>query len=157
MEIKPDKKAPAFTLVNHEGKKKSLESYKGKLLCLYFYPKDETPGCTKEACSLRDDYKKLASKGVVVVGISPDSVGLHQKFINNHSLPFELLSDPDHITAENYGVWVKKNMYGKEYYSIARTTFLIDEKGVLRDIIQKVDVANHAKQVLDQLVLNKDN
>ena len=151
------KKAPDFKLPDENGVYHSLSDYLGKKVVLYFYPKDETPGCTKEACSLRDDYKKLASKGVVVVGISPDSVGLHQKFINNHSLPFELLSDPDHITAENYGVWVKKNMYGKEYYSIARTTFLIDEKGVLRDIIQKVDVANHAKQVLDQLVLNKDN
>ena len=120
-------------------------------MVLYFYPKDDTPGCTKEACSIRDSYAKLGKQGVIVYGISPDDVESHQKFAAKYKLPFPLLSDPDHKVAEQFGVWVEKNMYGKKSMGIARTTFVIGEDGKVAEAITKVDTEAHAEQLLEVL------
>ena len=121
--------------------------FKGKTLALYFYPKDNTPGCTKEACSLRDGYKKLKKAGVEVVGVSPDTEQSHKKFITKYKLPFKLIADPDKILAKKYGVWGKKKFLGKEFFGIKRTTFII-EQGKIKHIIRTVDVKDHANQIL---------
>ena len=121
--------------------------FKGKTLALYFYPKDNTPGCTKEACSLRDGYKKLKKAGVEVVGVSPDTEQSHKKFTTKYKLPFKLIADPDKILAKKYGVWGKKKFLGKEFFGIKRTTFII-KKGKIKHIIRTVDTANHAEQIL---------
>ncbi|MGC8764453.1 MAG: thioredoxin-dependent thiol peroxidase [Brevinematia bacterium] len=140
-----------FTLKSDEGKEISLSSFKGKKVVLYFYPKDDTPGCTKEACSFRDVFDEILSKGAVVIGISTDSVESHQKFKKKYNLPFYLLSDPDHKVIEMYGQWVKKNMYGKEYYGTQRATFIIDGSGKIIKIFPKVKPEEHAKEVLSFL------
>jgi len=144
-------KAPDFNLLNTKGEKRTLKDFRGKKLILYFYPKDDTPGCTKEACSLRDGITSLKKAGVVVVGVSPDSVERHQKFTGKYSLPFELLADEDKKMCQKYGVWVEKNMYGRKYMGVARTTFLIDEVGKIIKIFPKVDVSAHADQILGVL------
>ena len=115
---------------------------------LYFYPKDSTPGCTAQACDLRDNYEKLLSQGYVVLGVSVDSEKSHKKFIEKYNLPFDLLADTDHKIVEDYGVWAEKNMYGRKYMGIVRTTFIIDEAGIITDIIEKVDTKNHTKQII---------
>jgi peroxiredoxin Q/BCP len=140
--------APAFSANNQNGELKTLASYSGKKLVLYFYPKDDTPGCTAEACSLRDNYEALLAQGYAILGVSPDKEAKHQKFIEKYNLPFDLLADTDNAVALAYGVWVEKSMYGRKYMGIARTTFLIDEQGNLSEIIEKVDTKNHANQII---------
>lgn len=141
-------KAPKFSSINQNGEQVKLGDYKGKKLVLYFYPKDDTPGCTAQACSLSDNYKALQKQGYQILGVSPDNEKMHQKFISKFSLPFDLLSDVDHAVAEMYGVWQEKSMYGRKYMGIVRTTFIIDEKGKIIDIISKVDTKNHSAQIL---------
>ncbi|MCC6962878.1 MAG: thioredoxin-dependent thiol peroxidase [candidate division Zixibacteria bacterium] len=143
-------KVPAFTLEQTDGARVRSADWKDQTVVLYFYPKDDTPGCTRQACSLRDGYAKLKHSGVAVYGISPDTVASHQKFTEKFSLPFPLLADPDHAVAEKFGVWVEKNMYGKKSMGIARTTFIIRGCKIV-DIIKKVDTENHAQQVLEHL------
>lgn len=142
------KKAPAFSLKNQEGKKVSLKDFKGKNVALYFYPKDMTPTCTQQACNLRDHFSLLQKHGIVVIGVSADSVEMHTKFIGKHELPFILLSDESKEMLIKYGVWGEKSMYGKKYMGIFRTTFLIDEDGKIFNIIQKVTAKTHAEQIL---------
>jgi peroxiredoxin Q/BCP len=142
------KPAPAFTANNQHGNPIALADFSGKKLVLYFYPKDDTPGCTAEACSLRDNYDSLLAQGYAIVGVSPDDEKKHTKFITKYNLPFDLLADTDNTIALAYGVWVEKSMYGRKYMGIARTTFVINENGVLQEIIEKVDTKNHAQQLL---------
>ena len=148
MNLKPGDKAPAISAPDQNGNIRTLKDFEGKKLVLYFYPKDDTPGCTAEACSLRDNYNELLNQGYAVVGVSPDNEKKHQKFIAKYELPFDLLADTDNKIATDYGVWVEKSMYGRKYMGIARTTFVIDEKGNIAEIIDKVDTAKHAGQIL---------
>ncbi len=142
--------APAFSLPASTGKKISLKDFSGeKNVVLYFYPKDDTPGCTKEACGFRDDLKKFAAKDTVVLGISPDSVESHQKFTEKFSLPFPLLADEGHAIAEKYGVWVEKNMYGKKSMGVQRATFLIDKEGKIAAAWPRVQVDGHVDAVAE--------
>lgn len=140
--------APDFNAMNQHETRVSLSHYKEKKLVLYFYPKDDTPGCTAESCNLRDNYKRFIEAGYEILGVSPDTAAKHQKFIAKYELPFDLLVDTDHAVAEAYGVWVEKSMYGKTYMGIARTTFIIDESGNIERIIQKVDTKAHSEQIL---------
>ena len=142
-------KAPAFTLPLDNGEKISLAKLKGKKVVLYFYPKDDTPGCTKEAIAFSGDIAKFKRAGAVVIGVSKDTVEKHQKFRTKHDLKVELASDEDGKVIEKYGVWVEKNMYGKKYMGIERATFLIDEKGKIQRIWRKVKVKDHAEAVLE--------
>ena len=148
MALQPGDKAPDFKVNDENGNLVSLKDFTGKKLVLYFYPKDMTPGCTAESCNLRDNYKMLQKQGYEVLGISTDTEKSHQKFITKEKLPFHLLADPDKKVHEAYGTWVEKTMYGRKYMGTARVTFLIDEKGVIESIIQKVDTKNHAAQIL---------
>ena len=140
--------APDFSANNQKGETLSIRHFTGKKLVLYFYPKDDTPGCTAEACSLRDNYQDLIAKGFSILGVSPDTEAKHQKFIDKYNLPFDLLADTDNAVALAYGVWVEKSMYGRKYMGIARTTFVIDEQGNVAEIIEKVDTKNHATQII---------
>lgn len=140
--------APDFTVNNQKGEQVSLASFKGKKVVLYFYPKDDTPGCTAEACNLRDNYNTLIDHGYAVLGVSPDDEKKHQKFIDKYDLPFDLLADTEQEIANKYGVWVEKSMYGRKYMGIARTTFVIDEEGKIAEVIEKVDTKNHTSQIL---------
>lgn len=149
--LKQGDKAPAFTSKDQDGKTVSLSQFKGQKVVLYFYPKDDTPGCTTEACDFRDNYQGLKAKGIEVLGVSIDDEKSHQKFINKHSLPFTLLADTDKTIVEAYGVWGEKNMYGKKYMGTHRTTFIIDEDGNIAHIISKVDSKKPTEQVLDLL------
>lgn len=142
-------KAPAITAKNQNGETVKLSDFKGKKVILYFYPKDNTPGCTTEACNFRDNYQSLLKDGFEVIGVSVDSEQSHQKFIAKFELPFNLLADEDKKIVEDYGVWVEKNMYGKKYMGTARTTFIIDENGLIEHIIKKVDNKNASQQVRD--------
>ncbi len=148
-EITEGQKAPGFTAKDQDGNRVSLTDFSGKEIILYFYPKDDTPGCTAEACSFRDNYQSLLKEGFVVLGVSADDEASHQKFISKHNLPFSLIADTDNKICEAYGVWVEKNMYGKKYMGIARKTFIIDQDGVIKKIIDKVDTKNSSQQVLD--------
>ncbi len=148
MALAEGKAAPAFSLESSEGKKVSLKDLKGKKVVLYFYPKDDTPGCTKEACAFRDAFKAYEDADAVIYGVSPDGLKSHGKFINKFSLPFHLLADTDHAIAEKYGVWVEKSMYGKKYMGIERTTFVIDSIGKIARIFPKVKVDGHSDEVL---------
>lgn len=141
-------KAPAFSLKNAAGKTVKLSDFKGKKVVLYFYPKDLTPGCTTEACGFRDDYSLLQQHGVEVIGVSADEVASHQKFVEKHSLPFPLLSDPDHTMIEKYGAWVEKSMYGKKYWGVARITYVIDEEGRIAHVFPKVKPDGHSQEIL---------
>jgi len=143
--------APDFELQDQTGKKHSLKMYKGKKIVLYFYPRDDTPGCTVEACSIRDNYSAFKKAGIVVLGVSADSLESHKKFVDKYELPFTILSDPRHAALEKYGVWIKKNLYGKIMMGIARMTFIIDEKGNIQNIYPKVKPAEHAKEILEDL------
>ena len=141
-------KAPAFTLETDAGSKIALKDVKGKKLVLYFYPKDDTPGCTKEAIAFSADIAKFKRAGAVVLGVSRDTVAKHQKFKDKHELKVILGADEKGDVTEKYGVWVEKSMYGRKFMGIERATFLIDEKGVIREIWRKVKVAGHAEEVL---------
>jgi len=148
-ELKEGQKAPDFSAKDQQGNMVSLDQFKGKTVVLYFYPKDDTPGCTAEACDFRDNYQGLTAQGIVVLGVSTDDEKSHEKFVNKHSLPFTLLADTDKKIVEDYGVWGEKNMYGKKYMGTNRTTFIIDENGVIAHIIKKVDTKNSTAQVLE--------
>lgn len=141
-------KAPAFKGINEKGETVKLADYKGKKLVLYFYPKDSTPGCTAEACDLRDNYHRFQSEGYEILGVSPDSAKSHVKFIEKYELPFSLIADKDHSIAEAFGAWGEKSMYGKKHMGILRSTFVIDEKGKIEKVIEKVDTKAHTKQLL---------
>lgn len=144
-------KAPDFTLANENGEMIHLADLKGKHVVLYFYPKDMTPGCTTEACDFRDAYTDFSALNAVILGVSMDDANKHTKFIDKHGLPFSLLVDQDHAVAESYGVWVLKKMYGKEYMGIERSTFLINEEGIVVKEWRKVRVKNHIEEVLTYL------
>ncbi|HTN00009.1 MAG TPA: thioredoxin-dependent thiol peroxidase [Pedobacter sp.] len=152
MELKQGDQAPKFTSTDQNGNPISLDQFKGKKVVLYFYPKDNTPGCTAEACDFRDNYQGLVAKGIEVLGVSVDDEKSHQKFVTKFSLPFTLLADTDHAIVEAYGVWGEKNMYGKKYMGIHRTTFIINEEGKIAHIITKVDTKSPTEQVLSLLV-----
>lgn len=147
--LKSGDKAPDFSSADQNGKQIKLSDYIGKRLILYFYPKDSTSGCTAEACSLRDGYEQLGSLGYEVIGVSPDSEKSHQNFIKKFNLPFSLISDTNQDVANSYGVWGEKKMYGKSYMGILRTTFIIDEKGVIVHVISKVNTDEHVNQILE--------
>ncbi|MEZ5019055.1 MAG: thioredoxin-dependent thiol peroxidase [Bacteroidales bacterium] len=139
--------APQFEGIDQNGNTVKLSSFTGKKIVLYFYPKDDTPGCTAEACSLRDNYKDLLNKGFIVLGVSPDSEKSHQKFAGKYSLPFPLIADPEKKILTAYGAYGEKVMYGKKVMGVIRTTFIIDEKGMIEKVIQKVDTKEHATQI----------
>jgi peroxiredoxin Q/BCP len=146
-ELKIGDNAPAINSIDQNCERITLQQFKGKKVVLYFYPKDMTPGCTVQSCNLRDNYKALSAKGFVVLGCSVDSTARHIKFIEKYDLPFPLISDEHKKVVEDYGVWGLKKFMGKEYMGISRTTFIIDEKGVIEDIIKKVDTKNHSMQI----------
>jgi thioredoxin-dependent peroxiredoxin len=146
-----NKPAPAFTAKNQNDQVVSLADFAGKTVILYFYPKDDTPGCTTQACGLRDTFAEIQATGAVLLGVSPDSPASHRKFIDKYSLPFDLLADEDHAIAEAYGVWVEKSMYGKKYFGVERSTFIIGPDGQLQHIFAKVKPAAHSDQVLQAL------
>ena len=141
-------KAPAFRGENQKGEKISLGNFTGRKLVLYFYPKDDTPGCTAQACNLSENYKQLQAQGYKVLGVSPDTAKKHQKFIEKYNLNFDLLADVNKETIQAYGVWVEKSMYGKSYMGVARTTFIIDEKGIILDVSEKVNTKEHTAQII---------
>ena len=140
--------APDFTLESDGSGPVSLSGFRGKKVVLYFYPKDDTPGCTTEACNFRDDHSALTAAGAVVLGVSPDSIKSHRSFKNKYELPFLLLSDPDHKVAEAYGAWGPKKMMGRSYEGIIRSTYVIDETGKIMRVFPKVDVKQHSQEIL---------
>jgi len=144
-------KAPEFQLPDHTGKTVSLSQLAGKNVVLYFYPKDDTPGCTREACNFRDEHSVLEKAGAVVLGVSPDGEKSHQKFATKYSLPFTLLSDTEHKVADAYGVWGEKSLYGRKFIGLTRATFLIDAQGKVKHVWPKVKVDGHVAQVLAAL------
>ena len=148
MPLTPGTKAPDFKTTDQDGKEVKLTDFKGKKVVLYFYPKDMTSGCTAEACNLRDNYKLLQKQGYEVLGVSTDDEKSHQKFIAKEKLPFRLLADTNKSLHTKYGTWVEKSMYGRKYMGTARVTFIIDENGVLEEVIGKVDTKNHTGQIL---------
>lgn len=147
MPLKINDPAPAFTGKDQDNKTIKLADFVGKKLVLYFYPKDNTPGCTAQACNLRDNYEALLQAGYEVVGVSTDSAASHKRFIENKQLPFRLIADEDHSIHEQYGTWVQKSMFGKKYWGTARLTFVIDEIGKIMKIIDRVTTASHAAQI----------
>lgn len=152
--VKEGSKAPDFISTDQNGKPVSLSKLKGKKVILYFYPQDNTPTCTEEACNLRDNHSKLKKKGFKVIGISPDSERKHQNFIKKFKLPFDLVADVDMKIIQAYGVWGEKNLFGRTYDGVLRTTFVIDEEGVVIKRIDNVKSKAHAQQILDELDLN---
>lgn len=146
-------KAPTFTLESDSGEKVSLKDFKGKKIVLYFYPKDMTPGCTQESCDFRDSIARFKKSKAVVLGVSKDSVASHQKFKTKHDLSFALLSDPSGEVCEAYGVWQEKSLYGRKFMGIVRSTFVIDEQGIIRKVFSKVKVMGHVDEVYDALKL----
>lgn len=149
--IKEGQKAPSFTLPSVEGGAVTLKDYLGKPVVLYFYPKDDTPGCTREACAFRDTQAEIRKTGAVVLGVSPDSLASHQKFAGKYRLNFPLLSDPDKSVAKKYGAYGEKTLYGRKVVGMIRSTFVIDGRGVVRKAFPKVKVDGHAERVLDAL------
>jgi peroxiredoxin Q/BCP len=147
--LKPGDPAPAITAVDQDGNAFSLDALKGGKVVLYFYPKDDTPGCTKEACSFRDHHERLRAEGYAIVGVSPDSPAKHRKFIDKYGLPFTLLADEDLTVTKAYGAWGRKKFMGKEYDGVLRSTFLIDADGRIERVIEKVKTAQAAEQVLE--------
>ena len=139
MNLKAGDKAPDFESVDQDGNKIKLSDFKGKKVVLYFYPKDDTPGCTAEACSLRDNYELMQSKGYEILGVSGDNEAKHKKFIDKYDLPFSLIADVDKSVHEKYGTWGEKSMYGRKYMGTLRTTFVIDENGVIEEVIEKAE------------------
>lgn len=148
-------KAPSFTVQTDEGATVSLRDYRGRRVVLYFYPKDDTPGCTTQACEFRDSWAAVKAAGAVVLGVSPDGVASHQRFKAKFSLPFPLLADPDHAVADAYGVWGEKSMYGRTYEGVHRTTFVIDGDGSILKVFRKVKPKGHAAEVLAVLTDNR--
>tara|TARA_B110000091_G_C13813384_1_gene476386 strand:- start:2226 stop:2681 length:456 start_codon:yes stop_codon:yes gene_type:complete len=146
--LKKGDKAPSFSGIIEDESTISLSDFAGKKLILYFYPKDMTPGCTVQSCNLRDNYNMLLKKGYAILGVSADSVARHQNFIDKHDLPFSLLSDEDHTVLNAFGVWGPKKFMGKEYDGINRTTFVIDENGIIEEVIAKVKTKGHTEQIL---------
>jgi len=148
MALQPGDTAPDFTAKDQDGLPVRLADFRGKKLVLYFYPRDMTPGCTAEACSLRDNYRSLLKAGYEVLGISTDNERSHKKFIEKEKLPFRLLADTDKNVHQQYGAWIEKSMYGRKYMGTARITYIINEQGIIEEIIGKVDTRNHADQIL---------
>lgn len=148
MAIEVGKKAPDFALQNQDGETVRLSDYAGKRVVLYFYPKDMTPGCTNQACDFRDNYEQFKDLNTVILGVSPDPIERHQKFIDKHELPFPLLADTEQEVAKLYDVWKLKKMFGKEFYGIERSTFIIDEEGIVRKIWRKVRVKGHIDETI---------
>lgn len=146
--LKIGDKMPHFEVINQDGEVVTSEQLLGRKTIIYFYPKDNTSGCTAEACSLRDNYAALVAKGYNVVGVSKDSATSHRKFIDKYELPFTLLADTSTQMLQDFGAWGEKSMYGRKYMGVLRRTFIFDEQGVLTDIIEKVDTKNHASQIL---------
>ncbi len=152
MVLEVGQKAPEFSLVDNEGQAHRLSDYQGKTIVVYFYPKDDTPGCTKEACSFRDSYEDYRKAGVEIIGISPDSEKSHSKFKKKHDLPFVLLSDPEHQVCEAFGVWGLKKMYGREYEGVFRTTFIIGPDGTIKRVFENVKPSDHSEEVLAEVL-----
>jgi peroxiredoxin Q/BCP len=150
--LKAGDKAPDFTANDEIGKPVKLSDYKGKKVVLYFYPKDDTPTCTTEACNLRDNYKALQKAGYCVLGISTNTEKQHTKFIAKYKLPFTLLADPERKVHELYGTWIEKQLYGRKYMGTARVTFIINEKGIIDEVIEKVKSAHHTSQILGEAI-----
>jgi peroxiredoxin Q/BCP len=146
--LKAGDKAPAFTGNDQNGKKVSLSDYKGKRVIIYFYPEDDTPTCTIEACNLRDNYSLLKKQGFVILGISPDNEKSHKKFTTKFHLPFTLIADADHTIIDKYGVWGEKQLFGREYMGLIRTTFLVDEHGMIRKIFEKPKSSSHSEEII---------
>jgi thioredoxin-dependent peroxiredoxin len=146
-QLKEGSKAPIFEGIDQNGNSVNLTNFAGKKVILYFYPKDNTPGCTAEACNLRDNYESILKKGFAVVGVSPDNEKSHKGFSGKYSLPFPLIADTSKKIMVDYGVWGEKKMYGKSYMGVIRTTFIIDEKGIIEKIIEKVDTSDHTEQI----------
>ena len=146
--LQAGQKAPAFSGKDQNGNKVSLKDFKGQKVVLYFYPEDDTPGCTAQACNLRDNYSELQGQGYVVIGVSPNDEASHQKFAGKYDLPFPLLADPKHTIIEKYGVWGEKNLYGRKFMGLHRTTFLIDEKGAIERIILRPKTKVHTEEIL---------
>jgi peroxiredoxin Q/BCP len=155
--LSPGSPAPAFSLPSDEGTTVALKDLKGRKVVLYFYPKDDTSGCTIEACEFRDSWAAVRRAGAVVLGVSPDGIASHQKFKRKHELPFTLLADEDHAVAEAYGVWGEKKMYGRKYHGILRTTFILDERGRVARVFNKVKPEGHAAEVLAALKDRRDD
>ena len=149
--LKAGDPAPDFTLVSDGGQEVSLSDYRGQKVVLYFYPKDDTPGCTAEACAFRDDHSDIVAAGAAVLGVSPDTIKSHDKFKAKYNLPFALLSDPDHQVADMYGAWGEKKMFGKSYEGILRSTFIVDEEGKIVKVFPKVTPKDHSREVLAAL------
>lgn len=153
IELNVGDKAPEFEGKTQSGEQISLSGFRGKKLILYFYPKDNTPGCTAESCNLSDNYDYWLSKGFKILGVSPDSETSHQKFIAKYGLKFDLISDPDKIILQAYGTWGEKKMYGKTYMGVLRTTFIINEEGAIEEIFKKVQTKTHTEQIQEELNL----
>ena len=149
--LKKGDKAPDFTGTDQQGNQVSLSGFRGNKLILYFYPKDDTPGCTAEACNLRDNFQELTGKGFVVLGVSPDKEASHRKFISKYILPFTLISDPGKQILKAYDAWGMKSMYGKQYEGVLRKTYVVDEQGDIMAIIEKVDTKDHTRQIMEEL------
>jgi peroxiredoxin Q/BCP len=149
--LKVGDKAPDFEGINQDGEKVSLKDFAGKKLILYFYPKDNTPGCTAESCNLNDNYNHWLDKGFEVLGVSPDSVKSHQNFKQKYNLKFDLIADTEKEILQKYGAWGEKNMYGKKYMGVLRTTYVIDENGVVEEIFEKVKTKDHTNQIIKSL------
>lgn len=147
IQLKEGSKAPVFNGIDQNGREVSLKDFAGKKLILYFYPKDNTPGCTAEACNLRDNYEDLLKQGYAIVGVSPDTEKSHKGFSQKFSLPFPLIADTEKKILNDYGVWGEKKMYGKSFMGVIRSTFVINEKGIIEKIITKVETAGHAEQI----------
>lgn len=154
--LKTGEKAPSFKLQDSEGKVHSLEDYHGKTIVVYFYPKDDTPGCTKEACSFRDDYSAFKEAGIEIIGISPDTIESHQKFSEKYDLPFTLLADPDHEVSKSYEVWGQKKSFGREYEGIFRTTFIVGPEGKIKRVFENVKPSEHSQEVLEEISEKND-
>lgn len=148
MTLKKGDKAPEFVVKNQDGETVNLSDYKGKKVVLYFYPKDQTPGCIAESCNLRDNYDVLLEAGYIVLGVSKDGEKSHLNFIKKQNLPFPLLADTELVVHNLYGTWAEKKLYGRTYMGTLRTTFIIDEKGIIEDIIEKVKTKDHTAQIL---------
>lgn len=146
--LQAGQKAPAFSGRDQDGNKVSLADFKGKKIVLYFYPQDDTPGCTAQACNLRDNYSALLKNGYQVIGVSPDDEGSHEKFKEKYQLPFPLIADPQHKIIEKYGVWGEKNLYGRKFMGLLRTTFVIDENGIITKIFLRPKTKEHAEEIM---------
>lgn len=153
--LKEGDKAPAFTGKDQDDNKVSLSSYKGKKVALYFYPEDDTPTCTIQACNLRDNYALLKKNGFEVIGVSPDEAKKHKKFEAKYKLPFTLIADPSHAILEKYGVWNQKQMFGNKYMGVLRTTFVIDEKGIICKIFLRPKNKAHAEEIIESMAQSK--